>query len=317
MPRDTSTDTHAANTTVELKRLRTYQSDVEEALKKGGVSLSGIALAEQNKRAVKVAPPKVLRLSGVPKGERTAYMPRRPFVFPTKALLVIGALFALAFVSIAGYSRLERFLNSSAPTVPLEPTRAETPGGLSFFGNETKNSFVKAVRARLETLPTAEGELRMLPVTAAGHPMRSGDFFTLLHSGAPAELIRVLSGDITLGMYGLRGNQLFLVFPVGSFDHAFGGMLSWEKLMPDELSGLFNIPRASAAASTTSAASSPPVFKDAVIRNKDVRALFDEQGAIRLLYSFLNKETLVIAEREETLRALIGRLSGGRLHNTK
>lgn len=60
----------------------------------------------------------------------------------------------------------------------------------------------------------------------------------------------------------------------------------------------------------------PPVavFTDIVVRNKDVRALVYPDGTSRLMYTFADKETLLIAENKEVLSLLIDRLSTARFN---
>ena len=54
-------------------------------------------------------------------------------------------------------------------------------------------------------------------------------------------------------------------------------------------------------------------FRDVVSKNKDIRAVFDGTGRIIFLYSFLEKQSLLITTNEETLRALLPKVSRGRL----
>ncbi|HEY1037087.1 MAG TPA: hypothetical protein VGE62_00730, partial [Candidatus Paceibacterota bacterium] len=54
-------------------------------------------------------------------------------------------------------------------------------------------------------------------------------------------------------------------------------------------------------------------FVDKVIENKDSRALVDENGNILMLYTFVDKNTLVIATSDKALKEIMFRLTTGRI----
>ena len=57
----------------------------------------------------------------------------------------------------------------------------------------------------------------------------------------------------------------------------------------------------------------PPVaikeFADILIRNRDVRAIYDEEKAPILYYSFVDRETLVFTSDKTTFDELLNRLA--------
>jgi hypothetical protein len=81
-------------------------------------------------------------------------------------------------------------------------------------------------------------------------------------------------------------------------------MLEWEKNMPKDLGTIFEI--------------SPedlvnPEFKDESIRNKDLRVLVGENRKTVLLYSFLDKNTILITKNEDAFNAILGKYQTSRL----
>lgn len=90
----------------------------------------------------------------------------------------------------------------------------------------------------------------------------------------------------------------FIILTNNFFQNAFAGMLSWESTMPADLSAIFGI---------TPAEWSSGAFHDKLIKNKNVREFTDSSGNVLFLYSFIDNNTLVIAQNEAALGEIITR----------
>ena len=75
-------------------------------------------------------------------------------------------------------------------------------------------------------------------------------------------------------------------------------MLSWEPTMPSDVSAFFQIQPAQWSEGS---------FHDKLIKNKNVREFTDNSGNVLLLYSFIDNNTLVIAQSEAALGEIITR----------
>ena len=89
-------------------------------------------------------------------------------------------------------------------------------------------------------------------------------------------------------------------------------MLAWELHMNEDLSPLFG-EVLEKTTSTSTPLREPFVFEDSIIKNKEVRVLKDTKGTIRLLYSFIDRETLVITTNESTFSEVLTRLTSQRI----
>ena len=91
-------------------------------------------------------------------------------------------------------------------------------------------------------------------------------------------------------------------------------MLAWENNLKDDLGPIF-IPPTPAAVTTTSdqVINRRVIFEDIVVKNRDTRALRDAEGKIIFLYSFPDKNTIVIATNADTLQKITERLLAGKL----
>ena len=156
---------------------------------------------------------------------------------------------------------------------------------------ERLNFIAKKTRLHPETLQeiTEEVSLSFL------------EFFSLLDSNIPSSLLRLFNRDFIFGLHSFTKNNPFLLLTINSYANTFRGMLLWESTMARDLSPIFDL-------TTLDEATITRQFQDAIIKNQDARVLRDQNGKIVLLYSFANREILIITTHEITLDEIIKRL---------
>ncbi|KKW10993.1 MAG: hypothetical protein UY50_C0023G0039 [Parcubacteria group bacterium GW2011_GWA2_49_9] len=299
------------NTSDELPRIRTYQSDVEEMMQKQHVSKTTIALAEgerarqQEEQVESSSPTKIFSIGNALPIQ--AHWNWRLILFVVVGIGVgigIGAYF---------------FFRTTPPpiTAPVTQVTPKATTAIALQGKETRAGAITLLRKSIEAISVPQNELRAIPVTIGGATLTTPNLFSLLQATAPSALTRALGNTPVFGLHGFQGGQPFLLFSVSSYDNAFPAMLSFETTLLDDIGPLFGVnPRellANVGSTTAEALQNQLIFKDVVIRNKDARAAFGPQDAIVFLYSFIDKQTLVLTTNEETLKTLIGKAGGGRL----
>ena len=165
---------------------------------------------------------------------------------------------------------------------------------------------------------------RLLPAVASTTPsgqtlvtMDAQTFLSTLAPDIPPNLLRTVTPTFLLGVHVYVGNQAFLILNVDSYEDAYAGMLAWESSMLADLSPLFaytpspHIPEENIS---TSSAVTPADeflqtgFVDRIVENHDARVLQNSTGDIYLLWTFLDRNTLVITTNDATLREIISRL---------
>jgi hypothetical protein len=149
-----------------------------------------------------------------------------------------------------------------------------------------------------------------------------------------------------LGIHSFDENEAFMILKADSYETAYSGMLAWEEsIYPDFIPLFSRTPsvhiqpsapaqdQAAAPIGTTTASSSPaatstptatpvatstPVvqalpyrgnFIDQIVENHDARVMLNQYGDILLLWTFLDRSTIVITTNEATLREVISRIS--------
>jgi len=134
-------------------------------------------------------------------------------------------------------------------------------------------------------------------------PATVEQILNILSLQAPGTFTRAIT-DMSIGLY--QNKEPFIVLKVTSFDAAFSGMLSWEKTMSGDLAPFFGTPVLGTfdSRARTETQISEPFFVDTIISNNDTRILVDEARSERIIYSFLNKNTILITSSREALKAV-------------
>ncbi len=282
--------------TVPLRRLRTYKSDVAESIKSERQSLARMVVAEKRKQEERIK-----------EGGFREEAEEKKF-FTRKMLFITGGVF-LAAIALALLSLLfiggEETQQPTALTPSYNPifneldTRVSLPqineneirrasdvikGGARIpLGNILRVVFTK-------TVPTEAG--------TAETTINTSELLRGMPNDAPEQLLRTLNPEFFFGFHSLKTIAPFLIMTNRFYDGAFVGMLNWEKFMAHDLAPLFLL----------NPIDQQNRFEDAVIKNIDVRFVRNAQGEAILLYSFIDRETIVIATNADTFAEIVTRV---------
>ena len=266
---------------VPIKSLRTYQGDVEEAIGKNKESSTTIFVAEQKRKIEQ--PEKVVEIKYNP-------IRNKVFIYIGAALFILGS----ATIAVVYYIRV------SEQTTIEQQTKT-----LLSFSKEKNIDIASSTRDSLISILTQEKTGFNLPINSVLYinttPVTTEKILSLLGPNQPGALTRSFDTAYMVGVYSYETNELFIILKVKDFASSYSGMLRWEKDMPKDLAKIFGLNPE--LLSTTSP------FIDEAIKNKDLRILKDFSGKTQLLYSFIDKETLVITKNEGIFNAILGRLT--------
>lgn len=136
------------------------------------------------------------------------------------------------------------------------------------------------------------------------------EFLKRMGIQTPEGLTRALSEEFFLGIHTVDENAPVIVVPVLSYEHAFSGMLVWEKTMNKDLAPLFTL----VPTLKTDATGLPTerTFEDLLMRNYDTRVLKDDAGVVQLFYAFPTRNILIIAESPYSFTEVLSRLRAER-----
>lgn len=295
----------------DIQTIRTYQADIASAIKNDNVSMIKVALAEKKRQE--------RQGSNVSQIAETSSI--RTYVII--GLIVAGLLVAggaAAYMFLASEPVTPDTGTPAAQNTQIIYTEARIPLNIDQRDAEDIERLVRRERDAKLDLGTMKQIEVVTGADGAERKVTASEFLTAMNARTSSALVRSIDDAFQLGVYSFTPHDIFAIFKINSYDSAFAGMLEWEANMETDIGGLFiyrtSVPAASTA-TATSASINPlftnRVFVDKVLSNKDVRALVDESGEVTMLYTFIDKETLVIATSDKALKEVIFRLTAGRI----
>lgn len=289
----------------DVKTIRTFQADIADAIKTDQVSMIHVALAEKKRQERQGSYDDTIKQRGT-----------------NKTLIWVG-LFAVIFVIIAITTTYFLLPKPQTPDQIANEKRATPLMYAEQFvsvntDGRTTDDLERLLRRERELeipLGTMKGVVLTSTSGSSTYPIAGPDFFNVLNTRAPEEVRRSVEDKFMLGVYAFSPYEYFAIFKINSYDTAFAGMLEWERFIETDIGNIFITNKKNTPEYSTSTAQNlfKRTFVDKTIENKDVRMLVDNEGVPAMLYSFLDKETLVIVSSEKSLKEIIFRLTAGKI----
>jgi hypothetical protein len=320
-----------------VKPLQTYQGDIESLVGEKQVSVVSIAAAEAERRGMQ-------KLSSE---QSPLNQTRSPWL--KKTLIIATGVLLLAAAGGTGfyiYMRMQPVplaQQAPAPFITVDDTQTVT-----LQPNEARSDIMNALVAAKNSVSISLGLMARIQI-AKPTPLNDGtaeevsapEFLQALAPLVPPQLVRTLEPQMLLGVHSFGENAAFMILKADSYETAYSGMLAWEESMYNDLTPLFKRvppvharptgptptiedPIGTSTASSSPAATSTPAatttaieapqffqgnFLDQIVENHDARVMLSQDGDILLLWTFLDRSTIVVTTNEATLREIISRLS--------
>ncbi len=280
-----------------IRPLKTYRGDAEEAIQRQKESIASMALREQKKRADE-------KKSEVPPAISPENQKRIMVIIATVVGIaaVGGGIFA--FVRYGNFSFTKTkpgdtvVVKNNPATPSLIPPRYERE--IDVATTASKNTLAGIVAEEIAKVQEAgsvtnifltKTHSQALQTVGIGKDVVSTEIFlSTFFADAPEALKRSLDSNFMLGVYydTVKKGRAFILFKTNSFETSFAGMLSWEKTLPQDLGLILGAKEGVGG------------FKDVVMRNKDTRALLDRGQVPVFLYSFIDRNTVLVTADKET-----------------
>ena len=269
--------------------VRTFETDIAEAMKEKKGSVVKIAMAEHKRR------------EGLTDLEEAPKKNNKWWLF-SAIILILGGVIFYGFISI----------NKKINTVNTTEVRSDA---LISSDKEkeidtaklSQTKLVNAVNTELDSTIRLDSIERIYLTETVGSlkaPIKTERFFSILGARIPPILLRSLSDKFMLGIHSFNGNQPFIILKTDFYENAFLGLLKWEREMPEDILPLFGVKLTNENRYLLT-----KEFQDATIKNIDARILSDESGKTVIVYATPNRETIVITTGEDTLKEIILRLN--------
>ena len=271
-----------------IKRIRTFKSDAEEAIRYQNISSAQIAIAEQKKK----------EKENIIRYETEEHSSFGKLVFGVVILIIalLGGWYFWFSLSqspepTTATGKKIRTIITSSKTATVTITKGSDP--------------LVLIGTRLGTVNESVGSVYgLIPVLYATSTDPAPIQEVLEATNIPSRLVRSLGPEYMFGLYVYATNGPFLILKDTFFQNAFSGMLEWEKDMANDLLPLIKASHRNESELKTGT----HTFQDQVISNVDARVLKDGSGKTVLVYGFPNSETIVIATDQDTLKYVLEEL---------
>ena len=288
---------------VKLRNLRTFQGDAAEAIKREKTSVLDLALAEKKREQERK------------KTEPQVNPERRKKII---TLIVSATLVILGAGSVYFLFTLKKDNMGIVDVTPSEnsiiPFNQKTVFDTTQSSREKLLEFLISQRDKLQVNPSEIFYINFIKKNGEVETdIDASEFLNILKINAPSSLLRSFGSRFMFGYYGGSRNEPFLLLSISSFDHTYSGMIKWESLMNDDIGAIFSrysLPVRDVTGTTTMILNpeTESGWSDETIRNKDLRILKNSKGETIILYSFVNKNTLLITSSVEVLKAMIDKI---------
>ncbi len=290
-------DSRPMQSDVIIRNLRTYQGDVADAIKKQNASVLTITLAENRKRVKEETPESIHESSETSK--------RTWSVIASVVLVILG------IGSVGGFY----YLQQQAPVAETTPGPApedtivgyNTKKGITTDGAD-RTKLLTVLNNERKTTEVKPNEIQYLYLNKANttglESITTRDLFSILRTKIPPATLRAFDTQFMFGFFRDELVRPFLLVHINSYDNAYDGMLKWESSIVEDIGSLFIVLGDSSDFTTTDTSYA---FEDETFANKDARVLKNDSGKTVFLYSFLDKDTLLITSNENTLKEMINK----------
>ncbi len=268
--------------------IRTFSSDLADAVKHNEMSVIKVAMAEQKHReeaAEQFSPASATNRRYIILG------------FIIVVLAVGGILFAYNSKS----NKTPEIIPTETKIQSLIPADATTSIEV---GGQTETDVPELISSAVTNVSSTDGGIVDIYLTNSENGTKllvsTSTFFTLIKSQIPPALLRTLSSRFMLGVVTSAGaSHPFIILKTTDYETAFAAMFTWERKLYSD----FYIPL-----SLNGGAVFDKKWADLLVENKDTRILLSDKNDVALLYSFIDEHTIVITDTVATFKEVRKRL---------
>ncbi len=263
-----------------LKSLRTYQGDIEAVIGQKNISIASIAIAEERRRE-----------------HNREEIPTPSLQVKNKLFLTIGSILLVGGCVVVGVFYYIRSHSTTLVQVRTETLINYSKEIIVPTKNTSREELIRLITQNKKYLDLPVNSILYLsPGTLTPDVQNVIDFIA---PNAPTLFSRSLDPDYMIGIYAYDVDAPFILLTTSDYARTYSGVLKWEDGMVSDLGEIFSIPNQTV--------STPYVFHDESIRNKDLRFIRDQNDKTILVYGFLDPHTLLITQNENVFTALLGK----------
>lgn len=272
-----------------VKPLRTYERDVAESVREKKPDQISINREEQKKNT------EYQKKEGVSLDNNEEnfdhHFPKKIFAVLILAIIIIGGTIVIPQFWNTYKTKEEKPLSPSLPNVMI---KGDIVLKIDITG-KNREKILSLITQKLEEVAQTDSDIIIIqPIEILDGKevnMTGEQFLRSMDAHTPPILLRALGQKMTFAYQIKSGEFLpFLILEIDSFENAYANMLSWEKMIFLDLRDLIT----KDGGDTTNVN-----FQDQIISDKDARVMRKNNGEIALIYSFLNKNTLLFTNNKD------------------
>ncbi|MCD5384492.1 MAG: hypothetical protein LRZ97_01080 [Candidatus Pacebacteria bacterium] len=270
--------------------LHTYKDDIRDLVKNRKISMVR-ALAMQSDKKTQLDGDELVTISSREPHSNTSTM----FMVISSILMFVLGATAIVIAYNAHQAQLTARETNKSKTLLADDS-------LIFIEYRTKldvtdkrpKKILDDLRGILESSNTTLGSITQILLQNNSRTLWQSELLPLLNLSLSEQFTRLLGNkdDYIVGIHIADRNTPFIILTTTSHDHAFAAMLDWEASAEKELRPFFN---------TVGPSSLTRKFGNIVVQNINARVMRDDSDDIKILYSFLDEQTILITNNINTL----------------
>ena len=292
------TELQQKNSENKIPGIRTYGSDMADAIRTNETSVIKIALAEQKKRE-----------RGMPEQETIKTKTSNVFLIVGGTILFILGVIAVSIAVNQKQTIPPEITRDVQTIVSYDSTLYRDTTSIS--GRTAVTDGIKKDIREFTTVGFVRALFLTKTISNTPRILTKDEFVSLLELHLPEGLSRSLGENYLIGTYATPGEDeggnevgfqhIFILFQTNDYGETYASLFEWEKTLVDDMYQLFDIDTSDRSIFETP-------FRDTLIANRDTRVLAKKDGTPILYYTFLNKETFIITDSATAIKEIGARL---------
>lgn len=269
--------------------LRTFSTDLAQAVRKDEMTVIKVALEEGRKRNEE-------ELANSPTSKRN------------KIYITLGLIFIL--LTIIGMVVVYYIKKERTPEIVVTETKipslisAEKTTSIE-VGNLAEGKIIDITKSTIQNVSGPENQIVHIYFTDSRTGKKriitTEEFLTGIKSMAPFALRQTLGESFMLGIFIKDSiHHPFLILKTSNFQIAFSNMYTWEKTLFSDFYLPFNLNNIEDNFVNS--------WSDLLVENRNTRVLRQDDETMTLLYGFADENTLIITDSAESFKEVLKRI---------
>jgi hypothetical protein len=228
------------------------------------------------------------------------------FLYASLILLVIAGIIISLFFKFRNVISTVDIAPQFVPLIFTDKSQYKEISGL------TKDQIAATLLNEKNTTELKREGIEGLYFTKIKKVVGFKDFIPTIEANLTPDQIKYIDNNFLIGIFNpnteVEKKSLFILLKIRSLADVFPTMRSWERKMFNDLHQFFGVdlnPDTNYLLTKD--------WQDGIIQNKNARVLRDKDDNVVLMYVFVNDNSLVISDSEDTVKEVMLRLSSSQI----